>query len=141
MKPVTSLLTGTAPVWCMKGIWDLQNIECPFETHIDLSQSAKTISFGMWLEKWRSGPESNRRIRICNPPHNHSATGPRSGHIPLAVEMRGISGRRGRVKRRRAASMIVFVFRSIYNRKAVRVWRPKVAYSLEFLRYGFRRRS
>ena len=140
MKPVTSLLTCTAPIRCMKGSWDVQNIVCPFETHIDLSQFTKTISFGMCL-KWRSGPESNRRIRICNPPHNHSATGPRSGHLPRATEMRGISGRRGRVKRRRAASMIVFVFRSIYNRRAARIWRPKVAYSLEFLRYGFCRRS
>ena len=99
-----------------EGIWDVQNIACPFETHIDLYQFAKTNSFRMWLEKWRSGPESNRRIRICSPPHNHSATGPQSGHLPRAAETRGISGRRGRVKRRRAASMIVFVFRSIYNR-------------------------
>ena len=25
---------------------------------------------------WRSGPESNRRTRLCRPLHNHSATGP-----------------------------------------------------------------
>ena len=28
------------------------------------------------LGKWRPGPESNRRTRICSPLHNHSATGP-----------------------------------------------------------------
>lgn len=26
--------------------------------------------------RWRPGPESNRRTRICSPLHNHSATGP-----------------------------------------------------------------
>ena len=28
------------------------------------------------LEKWRLGSESNRRRRICNPLHHHSATEP-----------------------------------------------------------------
>ena len=113
------------PFWHEEGAWDIKNIVCPFETHIDLSQFAKTFSNGMWVEKWRSGPESNRRIRICSPPHNHSATGPQSGHLPRAAEVGGISGRRGRVKRRRVASMIVFVFRSIYNRELLEFGAPK----------------
>ena len=29
-----------------------------------------------WARKWRPGPESNRRTRICSPLHGHSATGP-----------------------------------------------------------------
>ena len=28
------------------------------------------------LNKWRLGSESNRRLRICNPLHNHCATQP-----------------------------------------------------------------
>ena len=27
-------------------------------------------------DRWRPGPESNRRTRICSPLHSHSATGP-----------------------------------------------------------------
>ena len=34
------------------------------------------IYFNMSKIIWRPGPESNRRTRICNPLHNHSATRP-----------------------------------------------------------------
>ncbi len=50
--------------------------------------------------KWRRGPESNRRQRICNPRHNHFATAPlrylpwRQPYVCLAGEnaMPGASG-------------------------------------------------
>ena len=32
--------------------------------------------------EWRPEPESNRRARICSPLRNHSAIGPRRGHVP-----------------------------------------------------------
>ena len=58
---------------------------------------------------WRPGPESNRRTRICNPLHNHSATGPRQ--LPASVrkpweaaETRGIKRPIIRVKRSSAIS-------------------------------------
>ena len=35
--------------------------------------------------RWRPGPESNRRARICSPLRHHSAIGPQ------ALEMRGVS--------------------------------------------------
>lgn len=44
-------------------------------------------------ENWRSGPELNRRTRICSPLHHHSATGPiQPGHLstgpPCRVKLR-----------------------------------------------------
>ena len=70
--------------------WDLKILHAPLRRILIYLNPQKRFRMGCG-EKWRSGPESNRRIRICNPPHNYSATGPRSGHILLAVEMRGVS--------------------------------------------------
>ena len=44
--------------------------------------------------KWRPGSESNRRTRICNPLHNHSATRPSRPlfHKPQAGETKNPGG-------------------------------------------------
>ena len=38
-----------------------------------------------WQERWRRVPESNRRLRICNPLHSHFANPPKWPDIDQAV--------------------------------------------------------
>src|SRR5690606_3270538 len=58
-----------------------------------LPAKEKSPAAGRRSVEWRPGPESNRRTRICNPLHGHSATGPRpvpSADMPPAANLIGL---------------------------------------------------
>ena len=77
-------LCGFAPR-CANGAFKTSNRHSPVQTHRPMSphdgvcHGKNTVNLYkqlFLLIKWRLGSESNRRRRICNPLHHHSATEP-----------------------------------------------------------------